>query len=197
MEGNRAERMTRRKMLEAKKKEIIDHHVNTFTKEAIGVHKQELPKFAENLQEYWKLSDRYCERPPINSAMLLHKLQKHWAKLDVLHLSDVKDEPAPPDPFKTVYVAKEPKDRSVAAKVQELNHFKNPFKDESSEKREPRLVIPRWTEMQKPLQKSCEENPALRESAIRFEQRPLPSSFNANGIFQDPLDLAKQRYIVS
>lgn len=189
MEGDNSERMTREKMTTTKRKEMMDHYVRTFAKEVVGVHRQELPKFAERLQEYWKLNDRYCEHPPINSAVLLKQLRNHWAKFDMLRLSDVQDEPAPPDPFKSTYVPKKQKKTGVAVKVQELN----PFGGESSEKGGPRFAIPRWSEMQRPIQKTKEHNTALEESEMRFEQRPLPSSFNANGIFQDPLDLIKQR----
>lgn len=189
MQGDGSEKMTKEKMDAARRKEMMDHYVRTFARQTIGVHGQELPKFADSLEEYWKLSDGYCESPRVRSATLLKQLQRHWAKLDLLRLADVRDVPAPPDPFKSTHVPQKPKNTAVAVKVQELNLFGD---EESDRNPGPRFTSPRWSEMQKPLQKPHEQNSALREWEERFERRPLPSSFSANGIFQDPLDLIKQ-----
>lgn len=63
MEGE--DRMTRGKIIENRKREIIEHNTKVFAKEAIGIHKGELPQFADaqDLQEYWKLREGYCQTP--------------------------------------------------------------------------------------------------------------------------------------
>ena len=179
MEGE--DRMTRGKIIENRKREIMEHNTKVFAKEAIGIHKGELPQFADaqDLQEYWKLREGYCQTPNLNSAREFHQKKKYWAKPDLIHLSDVKHESGPNDPFKSVYIAKSPKKTQVALKVQEIN----PFKSEANENGKatgPRFTNPRWTEMQQlPSESNADENSHLRESQLRYGRSHGCSSPNA------------------
>lgn len=54
----------KRKMDEQRKKDL-EQYKEKFSKRTIGIHGEELPKFSEHLQDYWKLKDGYIENPII------------------------------------------------------------------------------------------------------------------------------------
>ncbi|OMJ94113.1 hypothetical protein SteCoe_2744 [Stentor coeruleus] len=56
----------KRKMDEQRKKDL-DQCKEKFSKRLIGIHGEELPKFSEHLQDYWKLKNGYIETPTIKS----------------------------------------------------------------------------------------------------------------------------------
>ena len=60
---------------EKRKKENLDYNLKTFSKQTIGVHGHELPKFSENeeYKEYWKYRDGYIENPEVNSMTYLNE----------------------------------------------------------------------------------------------------------------------------
>ena len=59
------DRKTFTKIKEQRRKETNDYNIKTFSKQTIGVHGHELPKFSENekMKEWWKLKDDYVEKP--------------------------------------------------------------------------------------------------------------------------------------
>jgi len=98
--------------------------LKTFSKQTIGVHGHELPKFAENeeLKEYWKNKDGYNPNPDINSHILYKESKKFWKKPEDLLIKDHQLEAAT-IPNKE-YVLKEKKDNLIL-KVNNLNLHKN------------------------------------------------------------------------
>ena len=58
------------KNLLGKKNEDISRLETKFSSRVIGVHGSELPKFSENLKDYWKIKDGYIEQPRIKSGNL-------------------------------------------------------------------------------------------------------------------------------
>ncbi len=170
--------------------------MKTFGNVAIGIHGKELPKFSQTqgLKEYWKLGNTYREQPEMNSAVLLRQTQKYWAKPDELRLADVQAAPAPSDPFKKTHIPKERKNE-IAEKVQGINHFKDEAKD-VAQNFSTGQVHSRWTEVVHYFSKTksaYEEDPNMRQSLLRYEQLPLPSSFSPTGVFQDPLNKFQQK----
>ena len=49
------------------KEEAVKHFMENFEMKEIGVHGEELPKFSQHLQDYWKLKEGYCEKPSFAS----------------------------------------------------------------------------------------------------------------------------------
>ena len=87
-------------------KEAHDHNKATFTKVVIGVHGHELPKFAEEKPEYWKLRPGYSPKPQNDSRIELLHSKKRDAPKDIYLLADKDTSPPPPDPFKSTHTPK-------------------------------------------------------------------------------------------
>ena len=169
---------------------MVEYNIKTFGNVAIGIHGKELPKFAlsRNLKEYWTINDSYNPIPKVSSNLTLNQNKKYWAKPDEMFLSSVRDDQGPKDPFKTTYAPSKYK-RDISENVQRINHFK----DEAREAVGAGSVLrtkPRWTEIVTKLSANrsvYEDDPNKRESLLRFELLPMPSTFSSTGIFQDPL----------
>ena len=88
---------------EKRTQELIDDMTMKFGDQVLGVHGQELPKFADNEKDqyYWKMQRGYNASPEIQSQNRLQQTQKIWAADDKVKLSDAIEGPAPIDPFKT------------------------------------------------------------------------------------------------
>lgn len=186
------DRATYNQIVEARKKEMIDYNMKTFGNVAIGIHGKELPKFAQtqNVKEYWKLGNNYKDKPAMISALELHRTHKYWAKPEELLLTDVRQEAMAKDPLKITHVPKQAK-TAIAEKVNGINHFKNEGVDYMSATGSAAMMHSRWTEVVHYFEKKSsayEEDPNMRQSLLRYEQLPLPSSFSPNGVFQDPLN---------
>ncbi|OMJ86334.1 hypothetical protein SteCoe_12185 [Stentor coeruleus] len=84
------------------KKETNDYNQNTFFNISIGVHGKELPKFTDNLKEYWKVKDKYIEEPK-NSSQTLFNMQKlNLAPIDKYRESDVTGKEIPKTQYKII-----------------------------------------------------------------------------------------------
>jgi len=67
-----------------------EHNIQTFSKNTIGVHGHELPKFAETKKEYWTIRDSYQPNPKFSTRSSLRMSQRNWVKPDIY------DEPIEP-----------------------------------------------------------------------------------------------------
>lgn len=67
---------TSTKLSEKRKKEINDYNLKTFSNPSIGIHGNELPKFKDNLQEFWKLKQDYLEVPEVSTRRQLINSRK-------------------------------------------------------------------------------------------------------------------------
>ncbi len=185
------DRKTHRQVVENRKKNMVEYNMRTFGNVSIGIHGKELPKFsrAQSVQEYWKLSSTYREQPTVSSGVELRRTHKYWAKPDPLLLSSVSKDPPPVDPFKLTHVPR-PAKRDLAEKVNGINHFAAEQVESGGETAGVTMHT-RWTEVVQYFAKkrgAYEEDPSQRQSLIRYEQQPLPSSFTPTGVFQDPLN---------
>ena len=81
-----------------RQKEIFDYNFKHFAQHAIGVHGQELPKFAESekMKEFWKFKEGYCENPKFNSQVELLESHKYWKEPEELYLSEHRPYVEPP-----------------------------------------------------------------------------------------------------
>jgi hypothetical protein len=122
LHGDGQPRTTIRKIQTARKKENLEFNIKNFSKQTIGVHGHELPKFAENNPEWWKTKEGYIENPEINSACVLREKIKYWKKTEELLINEHEDKIATPDQFKKIKVLREKKD-DLIIKVNNLNHF--------------------------------------------------------------------------
>jgi hypothetical protein len=120
------DRRTLRKVKEKRRKDTVEYNMKTFSKQTIGVHGHELPKFADNeqMQEYWRNKDGYVENPDLNSHILFKENIKYWKKPEELLLSDHIPSVSKADPFKKIHKPKEKKS-DLIIKVNNLNHFKD------------------------------------------------------------------------
>ncbi len=197
MAGVEGDRKTHRQVAEQRRKDMVDYNMRTFGNISIGIHGKELPKFAktQDLKEYWKLANTYRENPGRTSGVELRQTQKYWAQPDQMLLSDVRTDPAPPDPFKMTHVPRTAK-KDIAEKVNNINNFGTEPVESVSEAMASTMHA-RWTEVVHYFAKkrgAYEEDPSQRQSLVRYEQLPLPSSFSANGVFQDPLNRLRSTY---
>ena len=127
---NEKEGKTYSKIKEEERKKINEYNIKTFSKETIGVHGHELPKFAESekYKEFWKFKDGYCENPKFKSQCeYLESIKYYKPPGEELLLNEHRDEdPCWKDPFKIVHVldAKHKKDNLIT-KINNINIFKD------------------------------------------------------------------------
>ena len=127
---NEKEGKTYSKIKEEERKKINEFNIKTFSKETIGVHGHELPKFVESekYKEFWKFKDGYCENPKFKSQCeYLESIKYYKPPGEELLLNEHRDEdPYWKDPFKIVHVldAKHKKDNLIT-KINNINIFKD------------------------------------------------------------------------
>ena len=135
-----------------RKQELYENNIKKFSKQVIGVHGHELPKFASSasMKEFWKHKDGYCDDPKFKSRVEYKESIKYWKPTEELLLNEHRDElPQSKDPFKVEYHAIERKndDKNMVLKVNNVNHFPHfnpntPFEFNASK---PCKHIYRWT----------------------------------------------------
>jgi len=93
-----------------RRKELIKDMLSKFGNVTVGIHGQELPKFAETEEsKYWWKMANMKGTPSVNSRLKLKQNIKYWSKDDAVLLSDVNSEPAPIDDFKREHYPKQKK----------------------------------------------------------------------------------------
>lgn len=80
---------TKKKLLEQRKLETNQINLKTFSNLTIGIHGKELPKFSENLEEYWKVRNEWKESPK-NSTQTELLLSRNQKRLQGENVSDFK-----------------------------------------------------------------------------------------------------------
>lgn len=170
----------------------MEHNIKTFGKLHLGVHGQELPKFADDdmVKEYWKLREDYYQPNPKNLSQLEYKQQvKYWAKPDEIRLADVKETAPKGDPLK-VFEALPEKTEEICKKVNEI-YPEVKDQSETNFAAKPMDNLQKWNAIIASTKPSVyQENPKERASFIKKEDAPLYSSFSPNKIFQDSLQSA-------
>jgi hypothetical protein len=125
------DRKTFTKIKEQRRKETNDYNIKTFSKQTIGVHGHELPKFSENekMKEWWKLKDDYKEKPLYQSWNEYTEKKKYYKPPgeDLLLNEHRDEEPNWVDPFKREYhpLPKVKKSDNLIIKVNNLNLWKD------------------------------------------------------------------------
>ena len=98
------ERKTYTKIKEKSRKDANEYNIKTFSKQTLGVHGHDLPKFSENekLKYFWKNKDDYCENPKFQSQReYLESIKYFKPPGEDLYLNEHRDEdPKWIDPFK-------------------------------------------------------------------------------------------------
>lgn len=128
------DRMTNTKLKEARKIDNVQYNMKVFSKQTIGVHGHELPKFSEDSEckEFWKYKEGYNEHPVYNSRVELLEKQKYWKKNEELKINDHKDYDESKDNL--LKVKKDVKlnankyknkDENIVTNLNKINHFKN------------------------------------------------------------------------
>ena len=135
-----------------RKQELYENNINKFSKQVIGVHGHELPKFAESasMKEFWKHKEGYCDDPKYKSRVEYKESIKYWKPSEELLLNEHRDEvPQSKDPFKVEYhpIERKNDDKNMILKVNNVNHFPHfnpntPFEFNASK---PCKHIYRWT----------------------------------------------------
>lgn len=100
---------TKRQIEEDRKKGMLENYVKKFGKVCIGIHGKELPKYSDmqtgdESKAWWKQKRGYTENPMYKSHKILSQDHKFWAKNDQIFVSDVLEDSAPADPFKTTHI---------------------------------------------------------------------------------------------
>jgi hypothetical protein len=196
---SRDDRMTFEKIKEKRKKEINDYNIKTFSKQTIGVHGHELPKFSEcedSKKEFWKNSTNYCENPKWKSQCeYLENIKYYKPPGEDLLLNEHRAEsPKWRDPFKREYhplPKKKIESDDVIIKVNNLNLFKNfdPNKISNIDINNPRQKhIYRWTTLVAQFAPNKFKKGRFFDSLPPDTEKPsdnkeIFSSFAPNGIF--------------
>lgn len=113
------------KLKETRRKDNIDYNMKTFSKQTIGVHGHELPKFAdsEEFREFWKFREGWIENPKFVSQTELKEIQKFWKRPEEMKINDYKEYTGPEN-VKRDFVPVSKHDELII-KVNKLNHFKD------------------------------------------------------------------------
>lgn len=187
------DRKTYSKLKEERKKNNVDYNMKVFSKQTIGVHGHELPKFAESEQyrEYWKYKDDWVENPNFQSQVELLEERKFWKKKEDIKIKDHKEEEPIQDDFKKEFHPVEKKG-DIILKVNKLNHFKG-FDPDNPEQIDvynvKRKHIYRWTTLVNQFSSQKFKNGRYFDSlpvAINtpMDEKGMFSSFNEEGIFK-------------
>lgn len=99
------ESMNAAKLKHMRTQEMIADMTKKFGNQVLGVHGQELPKFAGHPKDqfYWTMQKSYNPQPRCQSLNILKQKTKYWAKRDKMLEADATGEEGPVDPFKTSY----------------------------------------------------------------------------------------------
>ena len=121
------ERKTYTKIKEKIKKESNEYNIKTFSKQILGVHGHDLPKFSENekLKYFWKNKDGYCENPKYQSQREYLESIKYFKPDEDLYLNEHRDEdPKWIDPFKKEhYPLQKTKEKEIITDLNRINIF--------------------------------------------------------------------------
>ena len=60
------------------RKEMNENNIEKFGRQTIGVHGQELPKYAQEDKEYWRRSTGFTESPNFRSFKQMKQSHKYW-----------------------------------------------------------------------------------------------------------------------
>ena len=123
------ERKTYSKIREKKKKESNDYNIKTFSKQTIGVHGHDLPKYSENekLKYFWKNKDDYCENPKYQSQReYIESIKYYKPPGEDLYLNEHRAEsPRWIDPFKKEhYPLQKKEEKEIITDLNRINIFK-------------------------------------------------------------------------
>ena len=146
------DRKTYTKIKEKQKKEANEFNIKTFSKQTIGVHGHDLPKFSENekLKFFWKNKEDYCENPKFKSQReYIESIKYYKPPGEDLYLNEHRDEaPKWIDPFKKEhYPLEKKKERNIITNLNEINIFEgfDPKAAVNFEYNPRRKHIVRWT----------------------------------------------------
>jgi len=179
--------LTYKQIDEKRRKEAMEHNMRTFANTIIGVHGQEIPKFADdpNLKEYWKNRTGFYNPNPMQKSLLEYKQSvKYWAKPDEMRLADVKEIPPPEDKLKKF-------EKLVERKLEipdKINAIPIPMENEAN-KDNNGIAVPKAglnDAAFKKYKSIYDDDPMNRPSFVRKEEEPLYSSFSPDKIFKDP-----------
>lgn len=122
--AERANSLTMAEVDKRRRKELIKDMLSKFGNVTVGIHGQELPKFAatDESKKWWKLANGKST-PPVQSQIRLQQNNKYWAKDDEIRLADASAEGAPVDQFKREHVPQPPKN-TIAVKINHVLHCK-------------------------------------------------------------------------
>lgn len=180
-------RKTNDMIVEKRKREILENNMRVFGNVSIGIHGKELPKFRQNMTEWWKVRDVYNDQPKESSLVRLKQNTKYWAKTEDMILADVQNNQPPPDVFKQTYVKKQTKDQ-VAENPNKLNRVKNKSSDTfGAMSQRPKLDY-KWTTIENQFAQRSNKFTADvdKARAERSDYEPLYSSFHPSGTFIPP-----------
>ena len=184
------ERLTHTKIKEQRRKENVDYNMKIFSNQTIGVHGQELPKFAdaEEYKEFWKYKDDWIENPKYNSQVKLLEEQKFWKKPEELKINDHNDKI--PEEKSKEHIPKN-KTKELILKINKINHFKG-FDPDNPQPIDidtvKRKHIYRWTTLVNQFSYQKFKNgrffdnlPTIPEH--QTDSKAVFSSFNENGLY--------------
>ena len=149
------ERKTYTKIREKQKREANEFNIKTFSKQTLGVHGHELPKFSENekVKFFWKNKDGYCENPKFKSQReYIESIKYYKPPGEDLYLNEHRDEaPKWIDPFKKEhYPLEKKKERNLITNLNEINIFEgfDPKTVTHFEYQPKRKHLVRWTSIE-------------------------------------------------
>ena len=152
----------------ARKEADVDNLTKKYGTVTIGIHGQELPKFNDDLKEYWRETKGFVEKPAQQSVAWLKQTHKYWAKPDEMRLADVNasNTAAPIDPFKVDHTPQKYK-FDVAPHVHKVTHWKKKEDEYAEEAHDPTThkKVHTWSELEKMFR--CEGDERLVDKIIK------------------------------
>ena len=79
---------------------MIDHNMETFGEQRLGIHGHELPKYMNKDKEWWKWEKGYNLSPRYESHAQMMLDRGKWSKNDKFKITDFTGDDAPVDDFK-------------------------------------------------------------------------------------------------
>ena len=180
-------RKTYDQIVETRKREMLENNMKVFGNVSIGIHGKELPKFKQNMAEWWKIRSGYNGQPKESSLVRMKQNMKFWAKTEDIIIADMQNTQPPPDIFKETYVKKKTKNQ-IAENPNKLNSVKHKSSNAFGANSQRPKKEYRWTSIENQFAERSNKFTAEvdKARAERSDYEPLYSSFHPTGTFIPP-----------
>lgn len=123
LQADKPKNMSIKDVNHKRKEEMVNDMLKKFGNVTVGIHGQELPKFAASAESKWWEVQNKKPYPSNQSHNRFKQNVKYWANEDPLLSADASADPGPSDPFREVHVPQKKKD-TVPDKINHVMYCK-------------------------------------------------------------------------